>query len=616
MARGVRDERGSALILTVIAMLVMGVLSISFALLADMETKIGVSYKHQAQAEALAEAGLERARDAVRTAPTAPGGFTTWLNQNFPFSGASLAGGTYSARLDNDCAAANTVPTYLEEKPHPPGATPCDNVTDFNETAVITAWAQAGSGRSRVRAIVAVDNPWKHICSDAKPDNGGYCNDALNANGTPTVNPADPNDPNGPRGYNDLPRPILGCSRVAPELHAGAYNPTLVQRPQCGAPNFPGMYTYPYPVPFNAAPRFVLMGEDPATNPNARTCNNEPNAPAAGNGNRYFGYFDCALTSYCNPVDAGHVCTGFPGLIGPPPAASQYRTGCLRGPKWTALFGGLPDSRVVAVPAHANMTALNPGFNLPFPPPAGIPIRWGEWDPVMLQCVNAAGQPVTPGLVFTGPLGFPAGGGTVNFGTAGSQLQQFDTYIYHAAWTGSNNAQFYGTVVAETNSNNPPCPPVTGPCTVQFQVGNGAATAMWAGTNQNPPAAGWNAQMTYGYPLAALIYDPFEAPPTIVPIYAPQPHTADMGSANSQIHGMVYSGGHVNFNPLTMDGSVVAYEIQTQGSATYTYNPWYGNNSPPPGFPTGPGNTVAIIRKSFVVCVNYHDDSTGATTCN
>jgi hypothetical protein len=104
--------------------------------------------------------------------------------------------------------------------------------------------------------------------------------------------------------------------------------------------------------------------------------------------------------------------------------------------------------------------------------------------------------------------------------------------------------------------------------------------------------------------------------PTVSP-YAPQNHTADFGSNNTQIHGIIYSGGHVQFNPLAFDGGVVAFEIQTQGSATYTYNGTYGNATPPPGFMGGVGNQVVIIRKSFIVCVNYAADTGGIpSTCN
>ena len=44
-----------------------------------------------------------------------------------------------------------------------------------------------------------------------------------------------------------------------------------------------------------------------------------------------------------------------------------------------------------------------------------------------------------------------------------------------------------------------------------------------------------------------------------------------MGSAaGTEIHGIVYSGGNVEFNPVIVDGGVVAFQIQTQStSASY-----------------------------------------------
>jgi hypothetical protein len=104
--------------------------------------------------------------------------------------------------------------------------------TDTNEKAVLTAWAVAGAGRSRVRAVMGVDSPWKHVCADARPDNGGYCNDTRNTKGNPSVKPADPNSENGPRAYDDLPRPILGCSRID-TVHGG---PSRAPRSPWGDP--------------------------------------------------------------------------------------------------------------------------------------------------------------------------------------------------------------------------------------------------------------------------------------------------------------------------------------------------------------------------------------------
>jgi hypothetical protein len=79
---------------------------------------------------------------------------------------------------------------------------------------------------------------------------------------------------------------------------------------------------------------------------------------------------------------------------------------------------------------------------------------------------------------------------------------------------------------------------------------------------------------------------------------------------------MVYSGGHVEFNPMVLDGSVIAWEIQTQATnSSYSYNYNYGKDAPPPGFPKGTGTEVKVIRKSFIVCANYSDETSGATAC-
>jgi hypothetical protein len=88
---------------------------------------------------------------------------------------------------------------------------------------------------------------------------------------------------------------------------------------------------------------------------------------------------------------------------------------------------------------------------------------------------------------------------------------------------------------------------------VQFAVGNGAAT-LWAGANATPPPAGWAAPMTYGFPLVALVYDPAAPLPTIQPTYAPQTYVADFGSNNTQIHGMIYSGGMLRSTPSSSMG--------------------------------------------------------------
>ena len=557
MSALVKNERGSALIMAVMAMLIMGVLSISFALLADIESRVGVSYKQQAQAEALAEAGLERARDAVRTAVTTPQGFTNWFNgptaNHVLFSAQDLNGGQYWARIDNDCAVVNTVPSAIEEPSHLPGATPCDNVTDFNQVGVITAWAVSGQGRSRTRAVVGVDNPWRHVCSNAQPDNNGYCNEPGNRNGTPSVSPADPGDPNGPQAYTDLPRPILGCSRIDPEVHRTYGSSTLgvgTNAARCGAWNSMYPYVSPSgyapPLPGAGGPRLVMMGElPPSQGGTGRTCNDDP-GPFAGTHASYFGYFDCALTTPCPAAICGAI-----------RMACVYPT----------------DSRVVALSGYTDTTNYAPR--------------------------DAGGRcNANTGMVFQGDW--------LNAPTFGSQAQQYTIYVM-GNWSQQNNSQYYGTLVVEGTQAGG----------IVYQIGNGATTAIWAGPTSGPAVpAGWTFSNQYGYPVVALIYTPYLAPPTITPTYLPQDHYSDFGSSNTQVHGMIYSGGHVNFNPLSVDGTIVAFEIQTQGSATYNYNSWYGINTPPPGFPPGGGNQVVVIRKSFVVCTSYSDDGGGPTACN
>jgi hypothetical protein len=282
-------QRGSVLVITVIAMLVLGVMGVSYALLSRLEVTTGLYHKAQSQAEALAEAGLERAWDTVRSAAGEACGFTRWTDPgsaasygcgpglaSLLFGGIGLDAGQYSAVVDNDCSPL--VPAPLEDTSCGGGSP----ARDTNGTAVVTAWATAanGQGHARVRAVVAVDSPWRHVCSSSTQDNPpGHCNEAGNRNGTPAVTPADPNEyPGGPAAYDDLPRPQLGCSAIAPDLHG-----------ETPASCPPGQrYTYPYPT----GKRLVVAGD-------RRTANCD------GGGFQYQGYFDCALTTPCPPAICG-----------------------------------------------------------------------------------------------------------------------------------------------------------------------------------------------------------------------------------------------------------------------------------------------------------------------
>ena len=530
MNASVHDQRGSALIIAVIAMLVLGILSFSFALLSRIEVTTGVNYKAQAQAEALAEAGLERGRDSVRAAAGEGCGFTRWTDPNSAsyspscgsalgkllFSGVGLGAGDYSVVIDNDCSPL--VPTSIQD-------TSCPGAKDENDTAILTAWATAASGlgRARVRAILGIDNPWKHVCSNSSQDNPpGYCNEPANRNGTPTITPADPNEyPGGPAAYSDLPRPQLGCSQIDPTVHGT----TTVN---CLAWDLSPWYkSYPYKV---GAPRLVVTGDRSKVN-----CD--------GGGVQYQGYFDCALSTPCPALICGS--TG--------PVLTQK--GCLKPGDTRALT---PDQYTVApCGSHTGMVFTGAG-NL-------------SWPTTLLA---GPGSSVTNGII---------------------------VYVMRPRDFTIQSETLFGTVVVEGNG----APDCTSGRDVWHKNGATATTA----------------SNVYGYPLAYLVFDPVAAianapQPTANPLN-PQDTCMDMGSAaGTQIHGLIYSGGHVQLNPIVVDGGVIAFEIQTQASSsTYGYNPTYGQDAPPGGFPADLNNQVVLVLKSFLVCADYAADTGGGSPC-
>ncbi len=611
MNRGLRRERGSVLIMAVIAMLILGVLSVSFQLLASVETKIGVNYKLQGQAEALAEGGLEVARDAVRTAATAPGGFTPWLGGALLANGVTLGGGQYWARIDNDCNPL--VPVPIEEgMPNNPGTCVVTG-PDTNEIAVLTAWAETsnGVGRSRVRAIVGVDNPWKHVCSDIKADNNGYCNDPSNMNGNPVITPADPNDPNGPAGYDDLPRPILGCSTIDPTMHGS----TTINCPPGDTFTWdPATSSYRH-VTTSAAPlpgaRLVLMGENPALNPAAKTCHTDPVAGA------YWGYFDCALQTPCD----GNIDSALGPQAGKPcgDIPANLRHACVRAGDTRV---GLPGGRYVAA-----VGGVCPNVN----PQVAATGMVFNWYAAGVRTVGPGGiqrNPTFNGLIGSCPVA--VSGPTNNcVPPLGSEINGRNLYVLRDGGgagtgrvtidhTGAGETYVYGTLVVEGDGLGAGCDGASNDAGLYNK-----SILTTAQRNMTMQANTGRDSYVYGYPLTLVVFDPIQA--TTAPIaptadpYNPQNTCADMGSANTSINGMVYSGGHVQFNPIRINGSVIAFEIQTQGGANagIGYNYTYGLSTPPPGFPYGSGNQVVIIRKSFIVCTSYSPtEAAAATACN
>jgi Tfp pilus assembly protein PilX len=120
-----------------------------------------------------------------------------------------------------------------------------------------------------------------------------------------------------------------------------------------------------------------------------------------------------------------------------------------------------------------------------------------------------------------------------------------------------------------------------------------------------------------GYPLAILAYNPNEAVPTTS---TGQTIVLDLSDSTAIIHGLVYTGGTANFNPVTIDGALMGWDVNVNNAATrMTYNSTYGNAAPPPAFTTPPpsagGGTVVMSRPTWVLCQYYGDDYNGPTPC-
>ena len=563
-----KSERGSALIIAVIAVLLVSIMLSSLSMLGKLEATIGLNYKSQAQAEATAEAGLDWARDQVRGAGAAGTGtgFTPWFDGTKAThmltsgSGQSVGPFAFKVRIDNDCAAYNTVSTAIQE------STTCTNSTDTNETAVLTSWATVGTGRSRVRAALYVDNPWKHVCSNSQNDPGGpFCNSAGNTKGNPAVTPSDPQDPNGPRGYVDLPRPVIGCSRIDASVH------TDNVAHDCTAP--PNLYSQPAVTGYAAFPtpasswKLVLMGDDPAITATAKKCNIDPDATT---GVYYFGYFDCALSTYC-PTG---VCN-----------SSSDVKGCLKA----------TDSRVDPTkPAFYDPThyaAAPCGAN------TGMVLRGTVSLPVA-NSVSTVGSP-------TNPTNTPGLGPVVIY-VMHDPTAPMDATGRAVVTIGPQDSYFNGTLVSEGDviSKNKAALCVNGPAPSPLPA-NSCPT----------PQTGYGTTKGYGYPLALMAYDPKLPYPTVSP-QAPQPLSVNFGSNNTNVNGSVYSGGLLSFNPINVNGTSIAFNIDLQSStSTYNYVPQYGNDAPPAGFLPGSSDPVVMLPKSFITCNNYNDDSGGSTTC-
>ncbi len=258
-----------------------------------------------------------------------------------------------------------------------------------------------------------------------------------------------------------------------------------------------------------------------------RNCDGGAGRPSKGNcdSGTYQGYFDCALTTPCD------------------------RPACV---------AARPASRPATRATTTRTTSRFPRRACRVPPAA---TRHG---------VRRATRASTMWATSAGP--------TVGTPTSRGNALREHGHVMNGARSRFSSATFYGILVVEGDGQRN-----CDGSNRDMKLKNQSRIMDRRQTNTNATAP----RTVYGYPLAFLIYDPQQPPAPAANPVVPQNTFADMGSAaGTEIHGIVYSGGNVEFNPINVDGGVVAFQIQTQStSSSYGYNSTYGNAAPPPGFP-------------------------------
>jgi hypothetical protein len=248
------------------------------------------------------------------------------------------------------------------------------------------------------------------------------------------------------------------------------------------------------------------------------------------------------------------------------------------------------------------------------------------WDPLNSTCSTTPQK--CHGMVFFGPgtsASALAAGADVDFGTTGgteagcmgTQNDSASRPCYNGAFADSsvvvyvmgrvtitNNVEVNGTVVLHGNGLS------GGGSSRDFGLtGTNRVTTRPCTASSPAPAPGC------GYPLAILAYNPNEAAPTTA---AGQTIFLDLSNSTSLISGLVYSGGTADFNPLTVDGGLIAWDVNITNTASrITYNPTYGNAAPPPAFTTPTdGVGVLMFPATWVHCTYYANETTGPTPCS
>jgi len=152
-ASAVRDERGVALPLALIALVLLSGLLVAFLIMGGLEPSIAANQNDVAAARYVAEAGIEWAFDQLALNPNwngflATGGGVMVAGQALP--GLPNASGTYAAQIRNDNQAGDAALTGL---PIDGGVVGGNPATDTNGAVILTA---SGTYRGVTRQIQVV----------------------------------------------------------------------------------------------------------------------------------------------------------------------------------------------------------------------------------------------------------------------------------------------------------------------------------------------------------------------------------------------------------------------------------------------------------------------------
>ncbi len=554
------SEDGTALVMAVIAALLLLVFALSFSSLSNLEARIGVNDYRSRQAQMVAEAGFEAVRNHLRPVLT---DYTNFL------------GNTYTCD---------------------PNAGPCTCTTGANGTANGVPCTTTGIfGVSVGNFTIRVDNDFEDPGRPAIPET----------------------DTNGEVMLTALGRTGFGNGRAQARVQVILDDPF---KHVCSSDDLQAACS-------------TYTGDDPCTQ--------------AG-----------IFVQPCQPEDP-HGPKVFPGLPSPTtipiPALGDGRFGCI--PTWAATWVAEGNPLPVRVIGNANpaqsyfdmalgVDALNifnaDGGGVWIPDAPGAPARnrrgycpvpgvggCNLGDPA-LGNANLHPNTLGCGLVLDVPVWTTPGGGSIKYinklanaageTTLGSGVVVYVTGIVNTG----NNTHVQGTVVLHGNNV-----PGTGagasdvllsPRFCANRLSAGIACGAVNTTLFNAGSDGAGNLNAPGYPFALIIHHPGigaggDPPP-------PQQTTvAQLSSTGVVISGIIFSTGNVEFNPIQVDGGVVAYGVDIQGNTQFIYNNAYGAAAKKGvSIPAG-AFSAQFMRSTWLHCRNTDPNSVFTSpdepaTCN